>query len=127
MRGIFPPALCASLSVVSFMIAHRSYAEPPLATRQEPQVAAPAVSFALEHDYFQDDEIVVSAPQREIPVPAPRGESRSISERMESRRAWDRCALRAQDSDPFDFQNEAPEESCSRALGMSDRHARPRR
>lgn len=119
------------LTAILVLIAPRSHAEPLRVTQQEAEVAAPGVWFADEQDRTRDNEdIVVTAPHVEIPVPAPRGESRSMSERMESRGAWDRCALSAQsalDADPFGFQEEAPEESCSRALGMSDRDSRPRR
>lgn len=131
MNGILRATFCTILTAILVLIAPRSHAEPLLVTRQEAQVAAPGVRFADEQDRALDnEEIIVTAPQLEIPVPPPRGESRSISERMESRHAWDRCALRAQsalDADPFGFQSEAPEESCSRALGMSDRDSRPRR
>lgn len=131
MNGNFRATLYTILPAIMVSIAPRSHAEPLLVTPQEAQVAAPGVWFADEQDRALDnEEIIVTAPQLEIPVPPPRGESRSVSERMESRRAWDRCTLRAQsapDTDPFGFQSEAPEESCSRALGMSDRDSQPRR
>jgi len=131
MNAILRATFRTILTAILVLIAPRSHAEPLLVTRQEAQVAAPGVRFADEQDRALDnEEIIVTAPQLEIPVPPPRGESRSMSERTESRHAWDRCALRAQsalDSDPFAFQSEAPEESCSRALGMSDRDSRPRR
>ena len=74
-----------------------------------------------------DNEIIVPG-QVERQVPAPQGDPRSMSQRMEDVRAWDRCVTEVQsafESDPMRPQLDTPEEYCRRSLGMADRLSVP--
>lgn len=73
------------------------------------------------------EEVIVPG-QLERQVPAPNGDPRSTSERMQDIRAWDQCVMRVQDvfdADPMSAQLEAPEEYCARSLGMANRTSVP--
>ena len=97
-------------------------------------VAAPGVSVtpapapaAAHRRAGGDDDIVVPA-QREQQVPPPNGDPRTASERMADIRSWDQCVMQLQnasDGDPLRPQLDAPEATCGRQLGMSDRTAVP--
>jgi len=72
------------------------------------------------------DVVVPGARQRQ--VPAPGGDPRSNSQRMEDIRSWDHCVMRVQnagEADPMRPQLTTPEEYCSQSLGMADRMAVP--
>ena len=77
----------------------------------------------------EDEEGAIVVPgQREVQVPPPAGDPRSVAERMEDVRAWDQCITTSQaafERDPMRPQLDSPEEVCSRTLGMASRTAVP--
>ena len=89
--------------------------------------AAPTVTASAQEEGDDGDTIVVPG-QRETQVPAPGGDPRSTSQRMEDVRAWDQCVTAAQsafESDPMSPQLDSPEEYCRNSLGMTERTAVP--
>ena len=76
----------------------------------------------------EDDGAIVVPGQRDVQVPPPGGDPRSVAERMEDVRAWDQCITTSQaafERDPMRPQLDSPEEVCSRTLGMAGRTAVP--
>lgn len=104
----------------------------PATPAELPPVAAPNVSVATPaapapRRASGEDEIVVPG-QVQRQVPAPNGDPRSRTERMEDIRAWDQCVTSAQaafESDPMRPQLEQPEDLCRTSLGMASRDAVP--
>jgi hypothetical protein len=71
-------------------------------------------------------DVTVQAPARQLE--APRGDSRSVSERREDIQTWDHCILAVQqtyESDPTEPVLDTPEEVCRRQLGQASRTAVP--
>jgi hypothetical protein len=105
-----------------------SVAPAPVAAAPAPAPAAtPAQESRPIVTQRSPDEVVVPG-VRERQVQPPRGDPRSVSERMEDIRAWDQCVTRVQaayESDPMNPQLDSPEEYCRQSLGMSDREAIP--
>lgn len=98
---------------------------PPPQPEPEPAAAPPARSAAASGGSGAD---IVVPGQTETQARPPGGDPRSIAERREDIRAWDRCVMRAQgtlESDPTRPQLESAEEVCRRSLGMADRRAVP--
>lgn len=115
-----------------------SQADPTPAPQPEtaPSVAAPQVAVPTTPAPQQrqqstrsggGNDIVVPG-QREQQVQPPAGDPRSMSQRMEDVRAWDRCVMEVQsafESDPMRPQLDTPEDYCRRSLGMASRLAVP--
>jgi hypothetical protein len=125
-----PPAQQASLPPPQAPAAEAPAPSPALTAPPPPSAAppAPAATQAAQRDEDEDDDAIVVPGQRETQVPAPGGDPRSVAERAEDVRAWDRCITSAQDaldSDPMRPQLDSPEEYCSRSLGMASRGAVP--
>jgi hypothetical protein len=90
---------------------------------------APTQVAQRDDDEAEDDGDTIVVPgQRETQVPPPGGDPRSVAERAEDVRAWDRCVMSAQgafESDPMRPQLDSPEEYCRNSLGMASRTAMP--
>src|SRR5262245_39426095 len=97
-------------------------APPPAETAQAEPTSPPQDSGGAD-----DDGAIVVPGQREMQVPPPNGDPRSVAERMQDVRTWDRCVTDAQatDSDPMRPQFDTPEEYCRQTLGMASRTAVP--
>jgi hypothetical protein len=109
-----------------------TYAPPPPPVQQAqaaPPVSAPSVAAPPPPPQQQADpnaDVTVQAPARQLE--APRGDSRSVSERREDIQTWDHCVLAVQqtyESDPTEPVLETPEEVCRRQLGQANRTAVP--
>lgn len=100
---------------------------PPAAA--PPAAATPAQDASAQDAEADESEGAIVVPgQREMQVPPPSGDPRSVAERMEDVRAWDQCVTATQSAferDPMRPQLDSPEEYCSRTLGMADRTAVP--
>ena len=96
-------------------------APPPAETAQAEPTSPPQDSGG------GDDGAIVVPGQREMQVPPPNGDPRSVAERIQDVRTWDRCVTDAQatDSDPMRPQFDTPEEYCRQRLGMASRTAVP--
>lgn len=118
-RGDLPPPPEAAGAADDAAPAPMQAAPPP----------APAQTASAE-DAGQDEDngTIVVPGQRNVQVPPPAGDPRSVAERMEDVRAWDQCITSSQaafESDPMRPQLDSPEEVCSRSLGMASRTAVP--
>lgn len=105
-------------------------AEDPAAPAPPMQAAPPPpAQTAGARPAGEDEEGAIVVPgQREVQVPPPDGDPRSVAERMEDVRAWDQCITTSQaafERDPMRPQLDSPEEVCSRMLGMASRTAVP--
>ena len=99
----------------------RAQAAPPVAAQS---VAAPPPPPQQQAD--PDADVTVQAPARQLE--APRGDSRSVSERREDMQTWDHCILAVQqtyESDPTEPVLDTPEDVCRRQLGQASRTAVP--
>jgi hypothetical protein len=105
---------------------------PPLQPVQQAQAAPPisAASVAAppppQQQADPNADVTVQAPARQLE--APRGDSRSVSERREDMQTWDHCVLAVQqtyESDPTEPVLDTPEEVCRRQLGQASRTAVP--
>jgi len=108
-----------------------TYAPPPQPVQQAqaaPPVSAPSVAAPPPPPPQADPnaDVTVQAPARQLE--APRGDSRSVSERREDMQTWDHCVLAVQqtyESDPTEPVLDTPEEVCRRQLGQANRTAVP--
>jgi hypothetical protein len=102
---------------------------PPPAQAAAPQAApAPTPTPPTETASAEEDNAIVVPGQRDVQVPPPAGDPRSVAERTEDVRAWDQCVTQVQSAfehDPMRPQLDSPEEYCSRSLGMANRMAVP--
>lgn len=130
-----PTVAPAPQTVESVAPAPQTAAPPESAPQAQPSapVAAPNVSVPTPQPQPQastragGNDIVVPG-QREQQVQPPAGDPRSMAQRMEDVRAWDRCVTEVQaafETDPMRPQLETPEEYCRRSLGMASRLAVP--
>jgi len=90
--------------------------------------AEPEPTQVAQRDEDDDGDTIVVPGQRETQVPPPGGDPRSVGERAEDVRAWDRCITASQDAfdgDPMRPQLDTPEDYCRRSLGMASRSAMP--
>jgi hypothetical protein len=117
----------------------QTYSAPPPQTQPQPAPVAQAQSSPTvgaqsvaapppppQRQADPDADVTVQAPARQLE--APRGDSRSVSERREDMQTWDRCVLSVQqtyESDPTEPVLDSPEEICRRQLGQANRTAVP--
>lgn len=103
--------------------------EAPAPNVAAPGIAAPGVAApapAPEPRRNPNEIVVPGGVERQ--VTPPNGDPRTVSERMEDIRSWDRCVTDAQGafgSDPMRPQLDSPEQQCARALGMANRTSVP--
>jgi pyruvate/2-oxoglutarate dehydrogenase complex dihydrolipoamide acyltransferase (E2) component len=100
---------------------------PPAATTPAPQPEVVPTPPPAPPAQPRSGDIVVPAPPRpETSAPPPR-DPRSVAERREDVRAWDRCVLAIQGRSETGTrpQLESPEEICAKQLGMAGRDAVP--